>query len=215
LLTKLDARLSHSTWQAPLARELAVRTGSSLEITCRELADELTSLWSAQRLDTHLSIFLAGYEDSEARFWYVCNGGFPSGELQFPRTFEAVNDLDEVWFPRTAQAGETKDHLVARAHPSFRRGVLSAALIFDSFTKVVEETFVAGHREFQPLDSLDRFAAYARFRFEFTKRMYDPKYGLGVNPRPPVRGDIHVFSVEPTGVRKAHGKHVRQARVLP
>jgi hypothetical protein len=35
-----------------LARELAVRTGSSLEITCRELADELTSLWSAQRLET-------------------------------------------------------------------------------------------------------------------------------------------------------------------
>jgi hypothetical protein len=198
-----------------LQRELAVRNTLSLDVACRELAGELTSIWSAQLLDMWLSIFLAGYEDGESRYWYVSNGGFPTGEAEFPRAFAAVDDLDGVWLPRTAQPGESKDQLLARAHPSFRRGVLSAASIFDSYTAVVEYTMRAGHLEFQPFDSLDRFAAYTRFRFEFTKRMYDPKYGIGIDSHPPVRGEIRVVSIDPTGVRRVHGKHLRQVTILP
>lgn len=197
-----------------LDRALAAHAALSLDQTCHGMAEELTAIWSEEHLDTHLSIFVAGYEDGEARYWYVSNGGFPTGDVEFPRTFDAIDDLDCVWVQRNAQPGESKDQLVARTYPSFRRGVLSAASIFDSFTAVVRETLRAGHPQFQPLDSLDRFAAYTRFRFEFTKRMYDPKYGMGIDPHPPVRGDIRVISVAPTGVCREHAKHVTQVNSL-
>lgn len=197
-----------------LERKVGLCKTMSLGVVCRELADELTAIWNSQLLHTWLSIFIAGYEDGESRYWFVSNGGFPTGEAQFPRGFDAVDDLDGVWVPRTAQPGESKEELLTRAHPSFRRGVLSAASIFDSYTSVVEQT-MQGQLQFQPFTSLDRFAAYTRFRFEFTKRMYDPKYGISVDEHPPVRGDIRVVSVDPTGIRREHGKHFRQVTVLP
>jgi hypothetical protein len=108
-----------------------------------------------------------------------------------------------------ALPGETQEALIARTQPSFRRGVLAAADIFDNFTKVVVEVMrEPGHFQMPPLDTLDRYAAYARFRFEFTKRMYDTKYGIAAHPHPPVAGAINVFSVDPSGILRIHGKHL-------
>lgn len=70
------------------------------------------------------------------------------------------------------------------------------------------------HPQIALLDTLERYAAYVKFRFEFTKRMYDPKYGIGVDPHPPVFGTIHVYSVDPAGVPRDHFKHVGQSRVI-
>jgi len=76
-------------------------------------------------------------------------------------------------------------------------------------------TLLEGHPEIRPLDTLERYAAYVRFRFEFTKRIYDPKYGIGVSKRPPIAGAIHVYSVNPDGVARIHGKHLKDERIVP
>lgn len=197
-----------------LEQAVAANTANDLDVACQTMAEELTAIWQTQRLETHLSLFLAGFENSEARFWYIGNGGFPSGEPQFPRAFTAVDDLDGNWYPLHAEPDETKAQLIIRLNPSFRRGVLSAALLFDSFTELIAKSLQQGHPEFFPLDSLDRYAAYTRRRFEFTKRMYDPKYSFGIVPLPPIRGEIRVVSIDASAVRRQHGKHVTQQRIL-
>jgi hypothetical protein len=188
---------------------------TTLATLCDELALSLTEIWHAENLKTHLSIFLAGYEGDEARFWFISNGDVPDASTtEIPRVFNAVNDLDEHFVPNNAAEGETKADVLAQRGPSFRRGVLAAAAIFDLFTDAVSQTIRQGHPQIPPIDSLERFAAYAKFRFEFTKRVYDVKYGLGTDPVPPIGGVIHVVSVDPSGTIRVHGKHVTDTRVF-
>lgn len=131
-----------------------------------------------------------------------------------PRTFEPVNDLGCAYERARASTGETFEQFVER-NWRYRRGILAAAAIFDQFTDVVAKTMQdPGHPEITHLDSLERYAAYVKFRFEFTKRMYEPQYGIGVDPHPPVAGTIHVLSVDPTGVARKYGKLLGQSRVM-
>jgi hypothetical protein len=199
-----------------LHNALQQRAGARLSDLSSELAEVLTQIWTTEGIATHLSLFVAGYERDEPRFWFISNGEVPDGSSSTVSSrFEAVDDLDSRFIQVNARPGESTQEVVARLQPSFRRGVLSAAAIFDSFTALISRTIQQGHPQIPPIDALDRYAAYARFRFEFTKRMYDPKYGMGVDPHPPVAGTIHVFSVDPAGTARAHGKHLKDARVVP
>lgn len=180
---------------------------------CGKLAADLTEQWAS--LETHLSVFVAGYENGEPRFWYISNGDVPDpSTTHVPLAFEPVNDLGTA-YEADSSSGETLGDFVARKQPSYRRGVLAAAAIFDRFTALVGETMRdPGHPQIALLDSLERYAAYVKFRFEFTKRMYDPKYGIGIDSYPPVFGTIHVYSVDPGGIPRDHAKHVGQSTVI-
>jgi hypothetical protein len=193
---------------------VAVRSAMTVGALCESLSAELTASWPSPA-ETHLSIFVAGYEGDEPRFWFVSNGDVPSSKmLSIPSVFVAVNDLDDHWLPANAAPGESKSDAIARVQPLFRRGVLAAAHLFDIFTEAVGATIRVGHPQIPPLDSLERYAAYTKFRFEFAKRMYDPKYGIGTDPYPPIAGNIHVFSIDPTGTARDHNKHVGQSTVV-
>jgi hypothetical protein len=196
-----------------LRHTLEPHYASPLSANCELLASTLTGAWTAS--DTHLSVFVAGYEQTEPRFWFISNGDVPDpATIAIPRTFVPVDDLGGA-FRRDHHEAEALDAFVARLHPSYRRGVLAAADIFDKFTKLVGDVMTnPGHPEVALLDTLERYAAYVKFRFEFTKRVYDPEYGLGVAPHRAVDGDIHVYSIDPSGVRRVHGKHVGQSREL-
>ena len=190
-------------------------SSSTLPALCQNLADELTEIWTTGALTTHLSIFVARYEGADARFWFVSNGegpGLASGPM--PLVFEAVDDIDGRFRETNAQPGESQQALIARTMPSFRRGLLAAGNIFNSFTNLLGQTIQEGHPEVRPITTLERYAAYVRFRFEFTKRIYDPKYGIGVGAVQPVAGTIHVYSVDPTGIAREHGKHLAQTRIV-
>jgi hypothetical protein len=195
-----------------LRHTLKPHYASPLSDNCAFLASTLTEAWAAS--DTHLSIFVAGYERTEPRFWFVSNGDVPDpATTAIPRAFGPVDDLGGAYLRGRRDPAETLDAFVARLQPSYRRGVLAAADIFDKFTTLVGEVMNnPGHPQVALLDTLERYAAYVKFRFEFTKRVYDPEYGIGVDPHRPVDGDIHVYSVDPSGVRRVHGKHVGQSR---
>lgn len=197
-----------------LKHAIAERSSSPLPDFCRSLAGELTEVWTSYSFDTHLSIFVAGYEHSAPRYWFVSNGEQPdSPSSVIPRTFDAVNDLDDRFRRVNALRGESQAELIARTTPSFRRGVLAAANIFDGYTKLVAKTLAEGHSQFAPIDNLERYAAYTRFRFEFTVRMYEPKKGIAIDNNPPVAGPIHVFSVDPSGTIREHGKELGKCRI--
>jgi hypothetical protein len=196
---------------------VAARTTLTVHAACESLAGALTAAWKSVD-PTHLSVFVAGFEATEPRFWVVSNGDVPDGVTAIPPTFEALNDLDEQWFPQNRLPGETKAHAIARVSPVFRRGVLRAATIFDVFTEAIVKIVAAGHPEIPPLDSLERYAAYALFRIEFTKRVYDWRKGIGVDPHPPIARTIYVVSVDPIrcGARAPQGRNEAQAsRVEP
>ena len=189
---------------------LAANRAAALSELCTELARALTTIWTNNAVETLLSIFIAGYEGSEPRFWWVSNGEPPMETV--PSTFAAVDDLDGHWFPQHAKAGEkTASELVAKTAPSFRRGVLEAAVIFDCFRDLVDSLILGGL--IGQIPTLDHFVAYARFRFELAKRIYDPRYGFITADRPAIVGNtIHAYSVDPTGIVNEHGKHLGQAR---
>lgn len=196
-----------------LRHTLKPHYASPLSDSCELLASTLTEAWTAS--DTHLSVFVAGYEQTEPRFWFISNGDVPDPTTTaIPRTFEPVDDLGGA-YRKDHRDAETLDAFVARLQPSYRRGILAAADIFDKFTALVGDVMSnPGHPEVALLDTLERYAAYVKFRFEFTKRVYDPEYGLSVAPHRAVDGDIHVYSVDPFGTPRVHGKHVGQSRVL-
>jgi hypothetical protein len=193
---------------------VVARSALTLSELCEELAAALTEIWTGEGMATHLSIFVAGYEGEEPCFWFISNGEVDASTTSIPVVFEAVDDLGGRYHEVNARPGETRRELVARTQPSFRRGVLAAARIFDGFTALVVQTIQDGHPQIPPVQSLDRYAAYAKFRFEFAKRMYDPKYGVGTDPHPPVAGTIHVYSVDSSGTTRVHGKHVNDARIV-
>lgn len=119
------------------------RSAITLRQLCEGLAGELTRSWPSPA-ETHLSVFIAGYEEGEPRFWFVSNGDVPhQGMPAIPSTFVAVNDLDEHWLPQNAGAGEAKSDAIARVMPLFRRGVLAAANLFDNFDKALGATIRA------------------------------------------------------------------------
>lgn len=191
------------------------RSAMTLAELCESLAAALTGCW-ASPAETHLSVFIAGYEGIEPRFWFISNGDIPHPAMAaVPSDFVAVNDLDEHWLPEHAALGEASSAAIARVQPLFRRGVLAAANLFDTFAKAVGDTIAAGHEEIPAIDSLERYAAFTKFRFEFAKRMYDPKYGIGTHPHPPIAGTIHVVSVDPSGTARDHDKHVFQSSIVP
>jgi hypothetical protein len=197
-----------------LKHTLKPHYASPLSDNCKLLASTLTEAWTAS--DTHLSVFVAGYEQMEPRFWFISNGDVPDpATTAIPRSFEPVDDLGGAYRRDQRDATETLDAFVARSGPSYRRGVLAAADIFDKFTALVADVMKdPGHPEVALLDTLERYAAYVKFRFEFTKRVYDPEYGLGITPHRAVDGDIHVYSVDPSGRRRVHWKHVGQSREM-
>jgi hypothetical protein len=64
--------------------------------------------------ETHLTIFVAGYEAGEPCFRYISNGDVPDGTTDsIPGTFEAVNDLG-ISFEADAERDETLTDFVAR-----------------------------------------------------------------------------------------------------
>lgn len=195
-----------------LTKALAARSSMNLSVFCEDLALELTRIWQDDAAVTHLSVFVAGYCGGTPAFWFVSNGEPPDGSSStLPVAFDAVNDLGGRFAEVNAQQGETQADLIARTQPSFRRGALEATLLFDGFTRLIAETMGSG--QVPPIDSLARYAAYVRFRFEFTKRMYDPSYGIGADElHRPVDGTIHVCSVSRAGDRLVYGKHLGQER---
>ncbi len=197
-----------------LKNTLKSHYASPLTDICELLASTLTEAWTAS--DTHLSIFVTGYEGTEPRFWYISNGDVPHpATTAIPHTFEPVDNLGAAYANEQAESAETLEAFVARKQPSYRRGVMAAAAIFDKFTTLIGELMQdPEHPQVAPLDTLDRYAAYVKFRFEFTKRVYDPEYGIGIDRHRPVDGNIHVYSVDPSGVPRVHPKHVGQSSVL-
>jgi hypothetical protein len=198
-----------------LARALADIRQKPLSEVCEALGERLTAIWEAGPGLTRLSLFVAGYEEGEPQFWWIANEDVPGpSTVAVPTKFDVVNDLTERYYPQHNLGGETIREVIERNLPSFRRGVMEVANVFDRFTVGVGQTIQDGQRWIPPLHTLERFAAYTRFRFEYTKRVYDPKYGIGVEQSRPVAGNIQVVSVDPLGIARVHYKHVGKSRIL-
>jgi hypothetical protein len=55
---------------------------------------------------------------------------------------------------------------------------------------------------------------HALFRIEFTKRVYDWRKGIGVDPHPPIARTIYVVSVDPSGAAQEHHKDATKPKLV-
>jgi hypothetical protein len=170
------------------------------------LADSLSAEWRRKELDTCLWVFIAGYENGEACFWFVVNGFLdPSTGLyeHIDQTFFAVNDLDESYIaPRRASDPRlTKQEILTKTVFRFRNGVLvpPTTEIVDAFDVLSDRLHTGRYKGFVALRSLDHFAYIARQRMEFIKRLYSSKHGIYVEKNSPISGTVYVHSVASDG----------------
>jgi len=170
------------------------------------LADSLSAEWRGKELDTCLWVFIAGFENGEACFWFVVNGFLdPTTGLyeHIDHTFFAVNDLDESYIaPRLASDPRlTKQEILAKTVFRFRNGVLvpPTTEIVDAFDILSDRLHTGRYKGFVALRSLDHFAYIARQRMEFIKRLYSPRHGIYVGTDSPISGTVYVHSVSSDG----------------
>ena len=185
---------------------------------CAALGEELSAAWEEGGLDSCMWVFVAGYEDGEARFWYVVNAigidelGCYTG---VSRSFRVVNDLDETYMPEHLGRGFTKAQVLDQISFHFRNGaIFPGALIFDAFSQMIADIVRLGPPGFGPrCFDLERYAYVARQRMEFLKRLYSPKHGI-YSPItvPLIEGKVYVYSLAPTGEFTAAPKQRSQAR---
>ena len=193
--------------------------GESLPDFCRALADALSRQWRRQRLKSALWIFVSGVEGREIRFWYITNvdGLDPQkGTYTNPRTtFTVVDDLDINYIQRDLAPGQTKEQLLQTRMYVFRNGVLKpTALMFDSFSAIVQALYVQNIPGFPPIRSLDDLAYVDRQRMEFAKRLHSRKHGIAKAPLAAVDGEVHVFGVTRAGVVRQYPKIRTQAKTI-
>lgn len=125
--------------------------------------------------------------------------------------FRLVDDLDRVVIPRAMEetGASTKEEAMRGRLFFVRNGaLLPAAMLFDSFTRLMEDVYRGGFENFDRVSSLDHYGALVRMRQEFIKRMFEPSKGLYSGGRPPIGGKIYVRSVDLQGrhprARKEH-----------
>lgn len=109
--------------------------------------------------------------------------------------FRLVDDLDRVVIPRAMEetGASTKEEAMRGRLFFFRNGaLLPAAMLFDSFTRLMEDVYRGGFENFDRVSSLDHYGALVRMRQEFIKRMFEPSKGLYSGGRPPIGGKIYV-----------------------
>ena len=152
-------------------------------------------------------------EGTEVRFWFVSNTYGPINRdgtySNVAPTFNAVNDLDENYVARDLAQGiaRTKNELLRRRMYFFRNGALwPSALVFDAFSAIVQSIYAQRLRGFPPIGSLDDLAFVDRQRMEFTKRIYNPKYGISRAVVPQIGGAVHVIGVTRRGEIRKYSK---------
>lgn len=106
------------------------------------LSGELSTEWQRHLLDLCLWVFVAGYEEGEARFWWSCNGELsPNGRyVDIGPCFRAVDDLDKHAIPcyQREHAYATREEVLANVNLFFRNGALvPAAPILDRYTAMI------------------------------------------------------------------------------
>lgn len=183
-----------------LERFGAQNPGISVADYCNALREALTSEWQRRRSKSALWIFVSGMEATEIRFWFVSNtyGAINrDGTYSTVRTsFNAVNDLDENYIAPDLSQGlaATKEQLLRRRIYFFRNGALwPSTMIFDAFSGIVQSLYAQRLRGFPPIRSLDDLAFVDRQRMEFTKRIYNPEYGISRAAVPAIGGVVSRF----------------------
>lgn len=194
-----------------LAHLSANAVGLSLDDFCERLQHELSAAWVTHDLTSALWVFVAGTERGELRFRYLVNADM-LGHLyvNVSTGFRLVDDLDSVVIPRAmAETGATTKAAAMRGRLFFFRNgaLLPAAMLFDSFTRLMEDVYGGGFDNFERVSSLGHYGALVRMRQEFIKRMFEPSKGLYSGEIPPIGGTIYVRSVDLEGVIRDHGKN--------
>lgn len=191
----------------------------SLSTYATELGVELTNEWHRLGLSSILEVLISGVEDGEVRFWFVRNSdGLHEDDWTYkaPRTaFCVVDDLDGRYIPRDIQPGETKDQLLRSRMYSFRQGaLLPAAQVFDAFGSILATIYANDVPGFEPMESLDDLAYFARQRMEFLKRLYSEKHGIHKQSPPPLGGEVHVLGATLDGEIRKYPKFRSQVQTL-
>lgn len=175
------------------------------------LSGELSTEWQRHLLDLCLWVFVAGYEEGEARFWWSCNGELsPNGRyVDIGPCFRAVDDLDKHAIPcyQREHAYATREEVLANVNLFFRNGALvPAAPILDRYTAMIGDIYRGGFPGFGPISTLNDYVYLVRMRQEFAKRPFNPSKGIYRATRPPIGGEVFVRSVDPSGTLANHGK---------
>jgi hypothetical protein len=202
-----------------LARFGEQQADLGLEAYAESLGDALTEAWRELRLVSILEILVSGVENGEVRFWFVRNSnGLYDGDWTYRSPlpeFAVVDDLDGNYMPRDLQPGQSKEELLRSRMYSFRQGVLlPAAQVFEAFSAILHTIYSQPVDGFEPVNSLDDLAYFARQRIEFLKRLYSEKHGIYRKSPAPLGGLVHVFGVTPTGEVRQFPKIRKQAKTL-
>ena len=169
------------------------------------MARDLSHVWKRRHLRSGLWIFVAGYENKEARFWYVNNTSGPDKHTGLYKTigaiFRAVDDLDGNYIRRIRSKSKcSKQQILQTTAFSFRNGfIYPFADIYDHFSAILKSLTKGGGRGFGSAPSLERYAFIARQRLEFVKRLYSKSHGIYREAHAPIAGRVHVHAVSPGG----------------
>ena len=196
--------IARSTTRDWLARFNAQNNDLTLPHFCKRLAQELSTAWKKDRRKSGLWVFIAGYEDSEARFWFVNNISDLDRQTGLYRrthsNFAAVNDLDKNYIKPLLKKGITKDQALKAGPFSFRNGALFPfAPIYDKYNDILHTLFGGNDEGFKRPRTLKDFAFIARQRLEFVKRLYSAKHGIYKREYAAIGGRIYVYTIDPTG----------------
>jgi len=211
--------IGSSTTRDWLAHFGEQRLDLGLAAYAEALGCALTEAWRELGLVSILEILVSGVENGEARFWFVRNSnGLHSGNWTYRAPlpeFIVVDDLDGNYMPRDLQPGQSKEELLRSRMYSFRQGVLlPAAQVFEAFNTILQTIYAEPVDGFEPVDSLDDLAYFARQRMEFLKRLYSEKHGIYRRSSAPLGGQVHVFGVGSTGEVRQFPKFRKQAKTL-
>lgn len=195
------------------------RPQETLPEYANSLAAALSKEWQEHGLSSALEVFISGVENADVRFWYVRNSqGLYDHDWTFKKPsaqFRAVDDLDQNYIAQDLHPGQTKEQLLKSRMYHFRQGVLRpAALVFDAFSLIMNSIYASGVPGFEPIDSLDDLAYFARQRIEFLKRLHSAQHGIYKQRPAPIGGKVHVFGVKVDGELREYPKQRDQARTL-
>lgn len=182
-----------------------------------ELGHALSEAWEAEKLDSCLWVFVAGYEGGEPFFWYVVNAtGFDEfGRYTgISRAFRVVNDLDDNYLPEYTAHGLTKTQVLDdRSFQFYNGAIFPGSFIFRSFDEMIGEIARIGPPGFPRAFTLERYAFVVRQRMEFLKRLYSPKHGIhSPDAVPLVEGKVYVYALALDGTFTEAPKQLGQAK---
>jgi hypothetical protein len=182
---------------------------------CADLARRLTEAWQGNHGSTGLWVFVAGVEAGHPRFWFIVNctlDPVTSTYVNIKPDFDVYDDLNQHSGLTAAKAAgvATVHELLQQAILFFRNGALEpAAFVCDRFTEMLGDVVLGRVAGFDPITTLDEYAALVRMRQEFVKRLFLPDKGLCSLDPPPIGGQIYVRSAALDGAIFDHRKHAQ------